>query len=261
MALFLPLHGDMRGSIGDNTWARNHYGAYVRRRVGPPINPPTTAQANARAAFSQATLLWQTLSDTLKSAWNVYAAGSPWTNKLGQTVLLTGHARFVRTWSQRFLAGGSAAGLSKIAPATLGEAIMNSLAVTFGFVLTDSTSVGLPPNSVNCVPSTWASGTNWANTQTGAPVFLQCSGPTSLGVFSPPGPWYNVIAANEQGCLFQSLIPNPAATISATLRGALETGQRYFFRTRYVIGQFGGTGGGRVAPWFNFIGPAVTHAP
>ncbi len=44
MALIKPIHGEMKGSIGGNTWQGGKFGQVVRQRR-KPVNPNSESQA------------------------------------------------------------------------------------------------------------------------------------------------------------------------------------------------------------------------
>lgn len=108
------------GSIGGVTYSHNRSGMYRRaRRV--PVNPNTTFQQSQRDAFTSASAFWRTLTAPQRAAWEAYAAASPTTNPLGQTIYLTG--------SQQYVAANSLAlryglGLVTGAPSTPGRAAL-----------------------------------------------------------------------------------------------------------------------------------------
>ena len=88
---------DARGSIGGTTLSRNRYGNYMRARI-TPVNPNSSAQQKVRNDMGSVVSLWfSTLSSVQRAAWGVYAAGINFTNKLGESITLTGFNHFVRT--------------------------------------------------------------------------------------------------------------------------------------------------------------------
>lgn len=91
MALIVPIHGQMSGSIGDNVYSHNKGGPYVRRRA-IPVNPSTSRQSAVRNTLSHVSGLWQGLSAEQREAWNAYAVANPKINRLGQTITLSGQA-------------------------------------------------------------------------------------------------------------------------------------------------------------------------
>jgi len=87
----------MSGSIAGNTFARNRYGYYARERT-KPINPNTEHQVAVRSSLTFLTNRWsQTLDDTKRTAWNDYADKVAMTNKLGETVFLSGYNHYIRS--------------------------------------------------------------------------------------------------------------------------------------------------------------------
>ncbi len=93
----LPEGTQRSGSSGGTTWSRNRFGAYVRNR-SVPVNPNTDRQVAVRNAVRSITIAWQnTLTQTQRDAWEVYASNIPWQNKLGQSVTLTGLNHYLRS--------------------------------------------------------------------------------------------------------------------------------------------------------------------
>ena len=87
------------GSVGYTTHARNRAGAYTRNRT-KPVNPNSTRQTTVRSGFAAAVDAWtNTLTDTQRAEWNLYAANVPWLNKAGQSMRMTGQNAFIRFYS------------------------------------------------------------------------------------------------------------------------------------------------------------------
>jgi len=86
---------DIRGSVGNETFARNQGGLYVRARAGPAGEP----SANQIAIHESVTALSQVWSGTLTEAqretWRTYAAQFPRRNQWGETSLKNGYTRFI----------------------------------------------------------------------------------------------------------------------------------------------------------------------
>ncbi len=102
MALIRFAEGQQRsGSIGATTYSHNRFGAYIRAR-SVPVNPNTSRQVIARNAARSISIAWQTvLTQLQRDAWNVYAANVSWTNRLGDSVNLTGLNHYLRCNSLR----------------------------------------------------------------------------------------------------------------------------------------------------------------
>lgn len=85
---------DARGSIGGQTHSRNRYGAYVRART-TPINPRSDRQSAIRAITALVSSLWLSLlTNDQRAAWAVFAANVPASNKLGESINLSGYNQF-----------------------------------------------------------------------------------------------------------------------------------------------------------------------
>lgn len=87
----------MSGSLAGNTYARNRYGNYVRART-KPVNPNTLRQQQVRSAVSMLTERWgDTLTNVQRIAWNLYASNVAMTNKLGESIKLSGFNHYIRS--------------------------------------------------------------------------------------------------------------------------------------------------------------------
>ena len=95
----------MSGSLAGNTFARNRYGNYVRART-KPINPNTDRQGAIRNCISALVEAWNDeLSGAQRTAWNLYASSVAMTNKLGESIHLSGFNHYVRSNSIRLQCG------------------------------------------------------------------------------------------------------------------------------------------------------------
>jgi len=85
------------GSVGGTTFARNRYGAYARNRT-KPINPNSALQQAVRATVSFLTDRWSNdLTAAQRAAWNLYGANVVMTNKLGESMNLSGFNHYIRS--------------------------------------------------------------------------------------------------------------------------------------------------------------------
>ena len=84
------------GKVAGNVFARNRYGDYMKSWK-KPTNPSTAAQQNIRNIMAQMKDLWAALSAAQREAWETYATNTPVTNKLGDSVNLSGFNMFCRT--------------------------------------------------------------------------------------------------------------------------------------------------------------------
>jgi len=87
---------DIRGSIGGTTFSRCAGGNYTRART-KPVNPRSATQTLRRANVGFLTTYWSnTLTNQQRLDWRAYAAGTQWTNKLGEAIQINGLAAFLR---------------------------------------------------------------------------------------------------------------------------------------------------------------------
>jgi len=87
----------MAGSIAGNVFARNRYGNYVRSRT-KPTNPNTDLQVAVRAALAFLTARWSgTLTIAQRAAWDLYASNVVMTNRLGESMHLSGYNHYIRS--------------------------------------------------------------------------------------------------------------------------------------------------------------------
>lgn len=86
----------LSGSMAGNTFARNRFGNYIRART-KPVNPMSARQVNIRAIVAYLAERWhEDLTAVQRGSWNTYAAAVAMTNKLGETIYLTGFNHFIR---------------------------------------------------------------------------------------------------------------------------------------------------------------------
>lgn len=87
----------MAGSIAGTVFARNRYGNYARART-KPTNPNTARQQAVRGYLASLTTRWaQTLTAVQRTAWNLYASNVIMTNRLGESINLSGYNHYIRS--------------------------------------------------------------------------------------------------------------------------------------------------------------------
>lgn len=87
---------DIRGSVGDETYARNQGGLYVKARKAP-TDPNTAAQQACRAAMAALSQYWSDeLTEQNRTDWRAYAHQHPRPNRFGSVNLTNGYTRFLR---------------------------------------------------------------------------------------------------------------------------------------------------------------------
>lgn len=97
--------GAASGAVGALVASHNAGGQYLRART-TPTDPGTTFQQAVRNAVATLATIWsQTLSDAERSGWNVYAGNVSVTNRLGDSITLSGISMFIRCNTPRLQAG------------------------------------------------------------------------------------------------------------------------------------------------------------
>lgn len=95
-AIIVPILGPMRGRLGADVFSHNKGGDYVRLGT-TPTNPQTSRQQTTRGILGTRASQWTAgLTQDQRDAWDVYAAGHPIKNSLGQDILISGLAWYVR---------------------------------------------------------------------------------------------------------------------------------------------------------------------
>lgn len=84
------------GSLGGITASHNRSGYYLRSRI-VPVNPNTVQQQAVRNLAGTLASAWvNTLTDVQRAAWDVYGSNVAMTNRVGDTIYLTGLNHFIR---------------------------------------------------------------------------------------------------------------------------------------------------------------------
>lgn len=98
MVLIKPGVGisELKGKQGGTVFQKSRFGQ-VMKGLGRPKRKPSILQQKRRAQNSTIANRWnETLTQSERDAWNTYAANTPWTNKFGDTVFLTGQQHHQR---------------------------------------------------------------------------------------------------------------------------------------------------------------------
>ena len=105
MAKFIPIAGQLLGSIGGVTYSRNRFGPYAKLKPTPK-QPGSTAQMFVRSNFNRGATAWRLLTPALRDAWNAYAAATPTQLPGGRTDLLSGAQWFLAAHASLRYCGG-----------------------------------------------------------------------------------------------------------------------------------------------------------
>lgn len=98
--------GQISGRVAGNVFSRNRYGSYIRNGTKPTVSTTSYAMAQ-KARLGNISGNWQSLSLANRQAWQTWAQNHPVLNRLGQTIVLTGHAAYVQINARIDQAGGS----------------------------------------------------------------------------------------------------------------------------------------------------------
>lgn len=118
---FGALVADARGSTGGLCVTRSAAGSIARTRI-KCVNPRSDLQRARRAGLSQWAERWSgTVTEAQRTAWRDWAANSPGTNKLGDTITLSGFNCYARLNTLRALAELAAQDAAPTAYGTAGS--------------------------------------------------------------------------------------------------------------------------------------------
>jgi len=163
----------MSGSIAGNVYARNRSGNYVRART-KPVNPNSSGQVVIRAALATLTTRWaQTLTALQRTAWNLYASNVAMTNKLGETIHLTGFNHYLR---------------SNIPRLQIGTGIIDAGPVVFELPAQDPTMFLEASEASQKISVSFDNTMDWA-TETDAVMYLYQGQPQNAQRNFFAGPW------------------------------------------------------------------------
>lgn len=203
------LATDLSGSIAGVTASRNKGGAYFRERV-MPINPNSTQQAAVRSLMSSLTAVWRdTLTPAERALWNTYAENTPLTNRIGETVFISGLSHFIRSNLPRMQAG-----LARI----------DAAPTSFGLAEAGTINVDGADESTQIVAFSFDTTAPWAGA-TGGHLLVYVSRPQGPATNFFKGPYRYAGRINGAGT-------PPSSPGSVTAPFVFTAGQRVFVRFR-----------------------------
>jgi hypothetical protein len=89
------LAGNIRGSVGADTFSQNRYGTYIRKRAIPTVvNTPYTQKI--RSAFAACSMMWQALTQEQRNMWSTWADNNPVRDNFGELQKLSGNVAFIK---------------------------------------------------------------------------------------------------------------------------------------------------------------------
>lgn len=212
------------GSLGGTVASHNRHGAYYRART-VPVNPATDRQVAARNRMDYLVDAWQSsLTQDQRDAWEQYAAGTPWVNKLGDTTYLTGLNMYIRTNTLVLQVGGTDI---DTAPAIMGVAAAEQALAVVATEASQALAIAFDDTAVWC-------------DEDGSHQAVYMGRPVNACVKYFGGPYRYVASIDGD-----SVAPptSPYAIISANVPWAFVEGQRVWCRTRIIRAD------GRVSPF------------
>lgn len=100
-----PVYSQASGSVAGLTYSHNKGGMYARARV-TPTDPATERQEFARFSVSNFSNRWiNTLSQSLRNTWELYAANVTLVNALGDSIYVSGLNHYIRSNAPRHQIG------------------------------------------------------------------------------------------------------------------------------------------------------------
>lgn len=204
---------DIRGSIDSVTYSRSKYGAYARKKV-TPVNPNTSSQSFARAAFGAASSAFRSLGSATIAAWNAVAPEYTRTNVFGDNLPLSGSTLYTKL--KMCLVGvGKTTEPSPINPVTVPE-------VTSDAVVADVSSGDIVIG-------------NLIATAAGQLIGISATAPVSAGRTFFPRSAYRNIAAKDQSTAAGDLdITAAYAAVFGDFLTAPNVGLKFRVRMRFV---------------------------
>lgn len=231
----LISHGS--GSVGGFTASHNRFGSYIRNRT-IPVNPNSVAQNQVRSILADLTEQWQNqLTPARRQAWSDYAANTPVTNRLGDSIRLTGLNHFVRSNSPRMQVGTLAKALD--GPETMG------LPGTFF-----PSTIQATADDQNILIG-WIGAAEWSS-ESGAAAIVSMGLPQkqTINFFNGPWKYYGIIKGDTVAPPESPEVPTPT-----TSPYIFSTGQKIFLRVRVSRAD------GRLSNWFYASTTAIATAP
>jgi hypothetical protein len=131
------------GSVGGVTHSHGRAGQYIRARRMPCQPVGTGRRGVIRAAFGAASGAWAALSLSVQAAWTSYADSHPYSDKLGQSIKLTGHQMFVAINTMLQNCGAAVSSTIPVTDSTFAAGFSAFTAVHAGAITLTPSGLGL----------------------------------------------------------------------------------------------------------------------
>jgi len=208
MALIKHMIGEMSGKIGGAVFGHNRGGSFVRKWK-KPTNPNSSYQQKVRTAVANLVDYWtETLDAVERALWETYAKNVATTNRLGETIYLTGQQQFVRANSPRV---GRGLAVVDTAPTTFNLCELGPVSVTI--VKTNEVTVAFDDTQDWC-------------TEPGAALLMYQGRPQNPSINFFKGPF------TTTGGPVGSAGDPPKTGLEQNMKYKMANGQKGFFRIR-----------------------------
>lgn len=132
---------DARGSVAGTTASRNSAGPHLKSRI-TGIHPNSVKQSFAKSRVNQLNNHWRTqLSDADRLSWSGFSATMPQTNKIGNTIILSGAQMFMKlnnALATRGFAPSSTPPITFIVDTVLTLSVVADLSVAHSILVTQT---------------------------------------------------------------------------------------------------------------------------
>ena len=168
-----PIVSQASGSLAGLTFSHTRGSKYIKART-TPTNPNSQRQAIVRAAMGVLGPVWgQTLTQLQRDGWRLYASNVPSTNKIGETIHLTGQQHFTRINIPRI---------------QIGEAILEDAPTIFDLGTFTAPTIDSILSSSQIILIAFDNTDDWAIADDGF-MIVYAGRPTSTGEEFFRGPW------------------------------------------------------------------------
>jgi hypothetical protein len=126
MAVITPsaLISEIRGSVGDQTFSKNRYGAYVKAKLVQTVTN-TAEQIAVRDELADGVEEWQNLSQADQNKWMQYANSNLLSGRISRKYKRSGYNEFLSRWQNRIALGSGSTSFEPLPKVRLFPVIKN----------------------------------------------------------------------------------------------------------------------------------------
>jgi hypothetical protein len=200
------------GKIGGSVFASNRYGSYIRNWANP-VNPSSNRQQAVRSTMAALVQDWKdTLTDSQRYQWEVYAANIVMKNRLGEDIYLSGFNHFVRA--------NMAIINAELDQVNGGPGILSLPA-------TDPSMTSAIASGAQQVSIAFNDGLDWVD-EAGGAMLIYLGKPVSAGKSFFAGPW------RYAGAILGDAAAAPTSPVTMATPFAVQAGQKIWTKARIV---------------------------